>query len=125
MFAKRRRTVLALSLSLLFAGAAHADTGWVARSDQHAQSLLHVISDFAPEFATQVGITGYDEGVVDLKPEVNERFRKALSDAKRKLDADLAAEKDPQVRQDLEIMRESTQLQIDSSLINEKYLLPF
>src|SRR5689334_12324252 len=114
MLPKRRRTVLVLSLSLLFAGAAQADGGWVERSNQHAQPLLHVISDFAPEFATQVGLLGYDDRVIDLKPDVNARFRKAMAEAKTKLDADLATEKDAQVRQDLQILRDSTQQQIDS-----------
>lgn len=121
-----RRTALALFLSLAVGGAAAAaDSGWVARSNADAQPLLKVFGDFSPETAGQLGIPGYDERVADLKPEVGARFRRASGEARQALQAKLATEKDPQVRQDLEIMIDSAQRQIDSSAINEKYLLPF
>ena len=120
-----RRTALVLALSVLFAGAAHADADWVKRSNEDAKVMLKVFGEFSPETAGQLGIPGYDDRIVDLKADVNSRFRKASADAKHDLEAKLASEKDPQVRQDLEIMIASAQQQIDSSLINEKYLLNF
>ncbi len=121
-----RRTALALFLSLAVGGAAAAaDSGWVARSNADAQPLLKVFGDFSPETAGQLGIPGYDERVADLKPEVGARFRRASGEAKQALQDKLAAEKDPQVRQDLQIMIDAAQRQIDSSAINDKYLLPF
>ena len=121
-----RRTALALFLSLAVGGAvAAADSGWVARSNADAQPLLKVFGDFSPETAGQLGIPGYDERVADLKPDVGARFRRASAEARQVLQDKLAAEKDPQVRQDLQIMIDAAQRQIDSSAINEKYLLPF
>ncbi|MFO1517293.1 MAG: DUF885 domain-containing protein [Lysobacterales bacterium] len=121
-----RRTALALFLSLAVGGAAAAaDSGWVARSNADAQPLLKVFGDFSPETAGQLGIPGYDERVADLKPEVGARFRRASGEAKQALQDKLAVEKDPQVRQDLQIMIDAAQRQIDSSAINDKYLLPF
>ena len=121
-----RRTALALFLSLAVGGAvAAADSGWVARSNADAQPLLKVFGDFSPETAGQLGIPGYDERVADLKPDVGARFRRASAEARQALQAKLAAEQDPQVRQDLQIMIDAAQRQIDSSAINEKYLLPF
>ena len=120
-----RRTALVLALSVLFAGAAHADADWVKRSNEDAKVMLKVFGEFSPETAGQLGIPGYDDRIVDLKADVNSRFRKASADAKHELETKLASEKDPQVRQDLEIMIASAQQQIDSSLINEKYLLNF
>ena len=120
-----RRTALVLALCVSFAGAAHAEADWVKRSNEDANAMLKVFGEFNPETAAQLGIPGYDDRILDLKADINNRFRKATADAKHELEGKLAAEKDPQVRQDLQIMITSAQQQIDSSVINEKYLLNF
>ncbi|WP_257388116.1 DUF885 domain-containing protein [Tahibacter caeni] len=116
---------LALAGLLAFALPALAADDWVARSNANAQSVLKVIADFSPESASSLGLPGYDEGVFDLKPGVNDRFRAASAAAKAQLEARRGSEQDPRVLQDLDIMIEATQRQIDSTTINEKYLLPY
>jgi hypothetical protein len=116
---------LAAACLLALALPAVAADDWVARSNANAQPLLKVLADFSPESASGLGLPGYDERVFDLKPGSNERFRAAAAAAKVQLDARRAGEKDARVLQDLDIMIEATQRQIESSAINEKYLLPY
>jgi uncharacterized protein (DUF885 family) len=124
---KRRVFALAIaafvsSSSLAFA----ADTpDWIKRSNEDAQPLLKVLGDFGPEFAARTGVAGYDDKVTQIPPDVNEKFRKAVGAVRDELKAKLAAEKDPLVQQDLKIMIEAATLQIDSSVLNEKYTLPY
>lgn len=118
-----RRIAAACLIALALPAAAAED--WVARSNANAQPLLKVLADFSPETGSALGVPGYDEGVLDLKPGVNERFRAAAEAARRELQAKRDSEKDPRVLQDLDIMIEAAQQQIDTSRINEKYQLPF
>jgi len=123
MFATRR--VFAIALSALFSLTASAADDWIARSNEDAQPLLKVLGEFGPEFASRLGMKGYDDRIQQQPLDVNERFRAAMTEARKGLEAKLAQEKDPQVRQDLQIMIEAATQQIDSSLVNEKYLLPY
>jgi len=116
---------LALAGLLAFTLPAVAADDWVARSNANAQSVLKVLADFSPESASSLGLPGYDEGVFDLKPGVNDRFRAASAAAKAQLEARRSSESDARVLQDLDIMIAATQRQIDSTSINEKYLLPY
>lgn len=116
---------LALAGLLAFTLPAVAADDWVARSNVNAQSVLKVLADFSPESASSLGLPGYDEGVFDLKPGVNDRFRAASVAAKAQLEARRSSESDARVLQDLDIMIAATQRQIDSTNINEKYLLPY
>lgn len=115
----------ALAGLLAFALPAFAADDWVARSNANAQSVLKVLADFSPESASSLGLPGYDQGVFDLKPGVNDRFRAAAAAAKAQLEARRSSESDARVLQDLDIMIAATQRQIDSTSINEKYLLPY
>lgn len=118
----RRAFTLVLGLVLSWSAGA-AD--WIARSNENAQPLLKVLGDFGPEFAGQIGMKGYDDRVQQLPPDNNARFRKAMEEARSGLQAKLDQEKDPLVLQDLKIMIAAATQQIDSSVINEKYLLPY
>ena len=77
--------------------------GLVARSNAFAQILLSAGAVRAGA-SLVFGIPGYDDQVFDLKPKVDERFRAAMAQAKAELAAKLAVEKDPNVRQDLQIL---------------------
>ncbi|GGY13943.1 hypothetical protein GCM10008098_00720 [Rhodanobacter panaciterrae] len=113
----------------LAAGSVHAQatapSAWVARSNVDAQVMLDTLARFSPEFASQIGIAGYDDKVADLKPGIDARSRAALVDAKGKLENMLATEKDANVQQDLHIMIDATAQQIEGIDLNAKYLLPF
>jgi hypothetical protein len=124
----RTSLAFALATTLAAAGSLHAQAApasWVERSNADAKVLLDTIARFSPEFATQVGLPGYDSKVADLKPGIDERSRAALVEAKGKLEKLLATEKDPNVREDLKIMIEATAQQIEGIDLNRKYLLPY
>ena len=107
------------------AASAPAPQAWVARSNAFAQILLEAQAPFAPEQASFFGIPGYDDQVFDLKPKVDERFRAAMAQAKAELAAKLAVEKDPNVRQDLQILIDAADRNIENSKLNEQYMLPW
>ena len=107
------------------AASAPASQAWVARSNAFAQILLEAQAPFAPEEASFFGIPGYDDQVFDLKPKVDERFRAAMAQAKAELAAKLAVEKDPNVRQDLQILIDAADRNIENSKLNEQYMLPW
>ncbi|HEX7370594.1 MAG TPA: DUF885 domain-containing protein [Rhodanobacteraceae bacterium] len=98
---------------------------WVAKSNADAQVLLKALAQFHPEFASRFGLSGYDTKVIDLKPNVDQRERAALSQARDTLQKDLAGEQDPNVREDLHIMIDAANRYIDSSKIDDQYLLPY
>ena len=123
-----KRLALALAVSLAAVGSAHADTKsptWIQRSNDDAKVLLDVMSTYNPEFASQIGLPGYDDKVIDMKPNLDPRMRAALVDAKAKLEKMLASEKDTNVRQDLQIMIKAADQQIEGIDLTHKYMLPY
>lgn len=115
---------LALLPLLASASSVSAET-WVERSDRNAEVLLQVIAKSSPEGAGQLGVPGLDEEISDLKPGFDERDRKALEAAAATLRQRLAAEKDPAVRQDLEILIAAAETNVKGSRLLEKYDLPY
>jgi len=100
-------------------------TAWVAQSNAYAQVLLKTLAEFNPEFASRFGLPGYDDKVVDLKPNVEVRSREALTKARDTLKADLAKTADANVREDLEIMIHAADRFIESSKLQDQYMLPY
>jgi uncharacterized protein (DUF885 family) len=116
---------------LLFAGAAGAahaavePPAWVKESNEHSLVLLHAIAQFAPEYASYLGVEGYDDQVTDLKPKVYERQQKAGEKVIKELKARLARATDPAVRQDLEIMILSAQDNMHSAKLQYELTVPY
>ncbi len=102
-----------------------AAPAWVARSNQLAQILLDAQGPFRPEETGFFGVPGYDDKVADLGPDNGRRYREATAKARSELQSRLAVEKDPNVRQDLEIMIAAAGENIEGSELNEKYFLPW
>jgi Bacterial protein of unknown function (DUF885) len=102
-----------------------AAPAWIARSNANAQILVDVVARFSPESASDFGVSGYDDKVADLNPGVDQRMRQALTEARTKLSAKLAAEHDPNVVQDLKILVKQIDGQIEGIDLNHKYLLPY
>ncbi len=98
---------------------------WVERSNKNAQVLLDVFGKYNPEFAGQIGVEGLDVEIIDLKPGLVERSNQATLEAATELRNRLAAEKDPLVRQDLEILIKSADDSIKGTNLNEKYQLQY
>lgn len=103
----------------------HKAPAWVERSNEIAQPLLKTQAEFAPEYASFLGLPGYDDRVADFAPGSAERYRAAMRGAKGSLQADLKTQEDPNVRQDIEIMLGAVDQQIEGSELNERFLLPF
>jgi uncharacterized protein (DUF885 family) len=98
---------------------------WVRKSNADATALMNVLAQFNPEFASRFGLPGYDTKVIDLKPNVDQRSIAALTQARATLQKDLAAEKDANVRQDLEIMIKAADRQIERIKLDDQYLLDY
>ena len=98
---------------------------WVERSNANAQVLLKTMAELHPEFASRIGMSGYDEKVIDLKPGIVERQRTAMKAALADMQKKLGSESDANVKQDLQIMIKAAERRIDSSVLEEKYMLPY
>ena len=114
-------------LVLLIAAAAWADNppAWVAKSNQNAQLLIEIMARYAPEDAAAEGVPGLDQQISTLSPGQAARFRKDIAVARTELQKRLALEKDPLVRQDLEILLAAADRNIRSSEASERNLLPY
>src|SRR5579884_384747 len=104
---------LPVIMSLLCASTllAQNNAPWVAKSNENTQILLRIMAKYAPESAGQIGITGLDEQITVPSADTPERVRADLAQARRQLQERLAAEHDPLVKQDLEILIESVDKQ--------------
>ncbi len=115
--------LLALATSALPALADDAD--WVAKSNEHAQVVLEVMSKFSPEGAGSIGVDGLDEEVADLGPEIYERGMQATRDVLAELREREANETNPKVAQDLGILIKALEDNIFSSELNRANMLPY
>ncbi len=126
---KRRFALMALCGALALAAPtralADAPPAWIAKSNDNAALLFAAFATFIPEQAGQLGLPGLDEQVFDLKPQLVERQQAALRDVQQKLEARLAAETDPNVRQDLQILIQSTRDAIEGNDLNDKYQIVY
>jgi len=136
-----KHTVLAIAVALLMPNAAFAQSAtapvattqapasrvpaWVEQSNRNAQILLDAQGRFQPEQLSFFGIPGYDDQVADLGPDSGKRFRAATAAARAKLQARLPQERDPNVRQDLEILIQAADDAIESSEVGERLLQPW
>jgi hypothetical protein len=105
--------------------AAKAAPAWVARSNAYAQILLKAQGPFQPEQLSFLGVPGYDDQVFDYGPGYAKRFREASAQAKAALQAKAAAEKDPNVQQDLAILVKAADDAIQASEVNERLTRPW
>ncbi|MEN5209562.1 DUF885 domain-containing protein [Stenotrophomonas terrae] len=123
---------LAAPLPLTATAAAPATTkttpaapAWVARSNELAQILLQAQAPFQPEMTSFFGVPGYDDKVVDMGADTAARYRAAMNKARDQLREKLQVERDPNLRQDLQIMIAAAERNIESSTLNEQHLMPW
>ena len=133
MRSTRPRRVAAILVSAAFASplwaqeAASSTTverttpAWVATSNRYANALLETEAQFNPESVSERGLAQFDGLAADLGPDVDQRRRAALVKAKADLQAGLARERDPNVRQDLQIMIEAVDRRIEGIDLSRKY----
>jgi hypothetical protein len=98
---------------------------WVQRSNEIAYKVMDMSAQFAPEFVGQMGISGYDEEIFDLRENLYER-QMAVDKAKiAYLNELLATEEDPHVVQDIEIMLQATRDNMETNTVNYERVLPY
>lgn len=106
-------------------GKAQPVPAWVVASNADTTALLRAQAKFSPEDASGAGLAEYDGLALDLGPDINARYIAAMQAMRAQLQARLAAEKNPQVRQDLEILLASIDDDITGTRLGEKYNLPW
>lgn len=123
------RSAALLLCGAFFPGPASAGTAdtpaWIAKSNANAQVLVDTLAKTSPEFASRVGVAGFDDKIADLTPGVEERTRLALTASRDELARRIMVETDPLVRQDLEILVESASNQLNSNALTERLMLPY
>jgi hypothetical protein len=121
----RRTGGIAVLLVATAAGAQPAAPEWVQRSNANAQVLIAPFAKFAPEFAGYMGVPGLDAEILDLKPGYVDRQIEATRKAVATLQERLSAEKDPAVKQDLQILIDAAERHIEGDELARKLQLPF
>ncbi|WP_437741279.1 hypothetical protein WMF39_37370 [Sorangium sp. So ce1504] len=102
------------------AAAARRLPAWVERSNEHAKILLDVLARFSPERASALGVERADQEVSDLSPGVEARLRAAYREAIAELEKRRAAEKDPAVAEDLQILLDAADRAVRGSELEER-----
>ncbi len=118
------RTFIA-ALLLATSALATAEQDWVERSNANAEPLLQVMAKYAPETAAALGVEGFDAEVFDLKPQNDLRFEADAARVASDLESRLAAEADPRVRQDMQILIDTARDQKATSELNRRLMLPY
>ncbi|MFT5770327.1 MAG: hypothetical protein ACI9H8_002314, partial [Lysobacterales bacterium] len=122
-------SIISLALLLpsvsLAQGASNFVPEWVQKSNDIAYKVLESGAKFAPEFAGQTGVSGYDEAIFDLGPQLFERQIQNSRDNLEMLNALLASEEDARIRQDIQIMIKSAEDNIEAATINYEKVLPY
>ncbi len=114
-----------LLIAAVAAPAFAADTGWVEKSNEHAQVVLEVIAKYSPEGAGGLGVDGLDEQIFDLGPGIYERSMADSQAVLEELERRLEQESDSKVRQDLEILIKAVDDSMNSARLNRDHLLPY
>ncbi|HWE49700.1 MAG TPA: DUF885 domain-containing protein [Bryobacteraceae bacterium] len=117
-----------LSISaLLFAVTCFGQStpAWVTRSNANAQLLIDIEAKYSPESAAESGMTGLDEKISVPDADRAERRRADLRATIAEFRKRLAVEKDPLVRQDLEILIKAADLDVRDSEAARKYFLNY
>ncbi|HEY2956066.1 MAG TPA: DUF885 domain-containing protein [Candidatus Eisenbacteria bacterium] len=98
---------------------------WIQRSNADAQILMGVFAKLAPEQAGRMGVPGLDTEIFDLTPGYEERAEAAGRQAVAALQKNLEAEKDPLVREDLEILIDRANQGHEGHELNHRLMLPY
>jgi hypothetical protein len=98
---------------------------WIQRSNEYAQISLKVLAKYQPEGAGRLGVDGLDAEISQFPANRREQQKADTQAALNQLQQALATEKDPLVRQDLEIMIKANQQALRGQELDEKYDMPY
>ena len=110
-------------LSLVFTTASAQQ--WVDESNEHTNVVLKSQSQFQPEGATSLGLTEFDDSVMDLGPDLYARTIAVDKELVQMTDEWLRTSENPKVIQDLNILHQALEDGIHSATLEHKYMLPY
>jgi Bacterial protein of unknown function (DUF885) len=119
------RRVLSSFLFIAAISAAQTPPAWVAKSNLNAQLLINITSSYSPEFSTSGGVKTLDGQISVFAQDRHTRLQADLGKAKRELESRLAMEKDPLIKQDLQILIASADRDIRSNNANFNTFLQY
>ncbi|MEP6715764.1 MAG: DUF885 domain-containing protein [Terriglobia bacterium] len=102
-----------------------APPAWIEKSNANAQILIAIEAKYVPEGASSEGVPGLDEEITVPSAENRAKRRADSVKARELLGSRLATEKDPLVKQDLEILIAAVDRDIRTEDANEKTFLPY
>jgi len=117
-----RCVALALIAAVLLS--AQNEPEWVRKSDENTQVVLRLQAAYDPEDAS-VWLRGLDQQVRTISPDTSANYRRDAARARDELKARFASEKDPRVRQDLAILIELLDRRIATSLLQQRFFIPY
>ncbi|MES2017994.1 MAG: DUF885 domain-containing protein [Pseudomonadota bacterium] len=120
-----RALLSGLTLALLALPVAAAEPAWVSKSNANSKLLLNVMAKYSPEGASALGVDGYDEQITDLSRDQFDPSNKDMRAVIAELEKRLKAETDPKIRQDIDILIDSTKNQLHTNSLQRKYFMPF
>jgi len=98
---------------------------WVEESNKYTNVVLKAQSQFQPEGATSLGLTEFDDSVLDLGPDLYARTIAADRELVEMTVEWLRTAENPKVVQDLNILQQALEDGIESAELNHKYMLPY
>ncbi len=98
---------------------------WVTKSNENAKLLLDIYARYSPEGAGSLGVQGLDDKISIPFAGKRERERHDLNAAIKILQSRLATEKNPLVKQDLQILIAAGARDVRASENYERLLLPY
>lgn len=122
---KTRQWLVAGFAALLAAGAQAEDRSWVTRSNENAALLQQVLARYSPESASQLGIDGHDEEILDLTRDTFDAQKADFGRVAAEYRRLAATESDARVRQDLEILIGAAEDNLSSNEVNHRHFWPY
>jgi uncharacterized protein (DUF885 family) len=101
------------------------DGDWVKKSNQNARLMVELVAKLQPEAAAELGVEGYDDQITDQSPGYVERQLAASRAVHATLVGRLAAETDPRVKQDLEILVKAAADTIKGTELSDRLEVPY
>ncbi len=98
---------------------------WVKKSNQNAKIVVELMAKLQPEEASQFGVEGYDDQISDISHGFVDRRLAAIRVVHTELLRRLAAETDPRVKQDLEILVKAAADTIKELELTERLTVPY
>ena len=102
-----------------------ADKSWIARSNEFANMLIAIEKKHSPESASSEGLSEYDQKISAATHEDDVAETSETRAVLAKFQEQLPKEQDKYVRQDLEIMIHSTQLNLKQHDFAETHQIPY